>query len=110
MALGLVTTVVLAIGATAASVLQGHGLSANHTIAINLAQAKMEEVKARGPLSGESVTDYPAGPSGITFTRTVEIRGASFSKNLKQVDVMLSWTERGFSRSVALSTYVFAPG
>ena len=109
-ALGLITTAVLAVAANTFSVAQGHRVSSNYTIAINLAQQKMEEVKARGPLADGSATDYPAGSSGVTFIRTAEIRDAPFSKNLKKIDMTLSWTERDLSRSVAFSTYAFSSG
>ena len=109
-ALGLVTTVVLAIGANVVSVAQGHRVSSNYTIAVNLAQQKMEEAKARGALANGVATDYPAGSSGITFIRTLEIRDVSFSRSLMRVGVTLSWTEQGLGRSVAFSTYAFSSG
>lgn len=109
-ALALITATVLAVGANVVSVAQGHRVSSNYTIAVNLAQQKMEEAKARGPLANGVATDYPAGSSGMTFIRTVEVRDVSFSKSLRRIDVKLSWTEQGLGRSVAFSTYAFSSG
>ena len=109
-ALALLTATVLAVGANVVSVAQGHRVSSNYTIAVNLAQQKMEEAKARGSLANGVATDYPAGSSGITFIRALEIRDVSFSKSLKRIDVTLSWTEQGLGRSVAFSTYAFSLG
>ena len=109
-ALALITATVLAVGANVVSVAQGHRVSSNYTIAVNLAQQKMEEAKARGSLANGVASDYPAGSSGITFIRTLEIRDVSFSKSLMRVDVTLSWTEQGLGRSVAFSTYAFSSG
>ena len=109
-ALALITATVLAVGANVVSVAQGHRVSSNYTIAVNLVQQKMEEAKARGSLAKGVATDYPAGSSGITFIRTLEIRDVSFSKSLKRIDVTLSWTEQGLGRSVAFSTYAFSSG
>lgn len=109
-ALALTTATVLAIGANVVSVAQGHRVSSNYTIAVNLAQQKMEETKARGTLANGAATDYPAGSPGMTFIRTVEIRDVSFSKSLKRIDVKLSWTEQGLGRTVAFSTYAFSAG
>jgi len=113
----LVAIVVLVVGLLAIanntiSVTRGNRISATYTTAINLAQKKMEEIKAQSSFS--NVTNIPdpnnpitaTGASGGIFTRTWSISNSTES-DLKQVDVTASWTEYGVTRTVRLSTYVY---
>lgn len=106
-AIAIIAVGVLALAANTVSVTQGNRISANTTIATNLAQEKIEEVKAQSAFTDGTVTDTVEGSSGITFTRTRLISNSSLAAHLRQIDVTVSWTEYGVSRSVAFSTYVY---
>lgn len=105
-AVAIIAIGVLALAANTISVTQGNRVSANYTIAVNLAQEKMEEVRAQSSFTNGTATDTSTGSTGVPFTRT-RVIGDSSETNLKQIDVTVSWTEYGVSRSVALSTYVY---
>lgn len=102
-AIAMISVGVLGLAANTISVTQGNRISASTTIAINLAQGKIEEIKAQSSFANETVTD---SPRGAIFTRTWVISDSP-EANLKQIEVTVSWTEYGVSRSVALNTYVY---
>lgn len=122
----LISIALIAIGVIGFSVntmgvIQGNFMSGSFTIATNLAQDKLEELKAVG--SYTDVTNSPdannpvteTGASGGRFTRTRTISTSSLNdatvgaigSKLKEVSVTVSWSEYGITRQVVVSTLVF---
>lgn len=106
-AIAIISIGVLALGANTTSITRSNRLSANTTIAVNLAQEKLEEAKAQPSLANGTFTDAPPGPRRSIFARTLAISDSP-EAGLKQVDVTVTWMEYGVDRSVALSTYVYS--
>jgi Tfp pilus assembly protein PilV len=104
---------ILGYGATTASVLRGNQASANYTIAVNLAQDKMEQLRSRAglgtenrcPGAGENGLNAMGIPGGI-FDRCWRIDDSPHGVNLKQIEVVVSWRDAQ-PRSVALVTLVY---
>lgn len=71
-------------------------------LAVNLAQAKMEEIKNKtfSSIAGESKA---AVPNFGSYNQSVMV--TSIDANLKQVDVTVYWTTQGKEISLTLSTY-----
>lgn len=108
----LVSIALIAIGVIGFSVntigvIQGNYISANVTIATNLAQDKMEEVKAQTSFTNGTVTDTDTGASGIPFTRTRTISDVSGESNLKDIEVKVSWREYLIDREVTINTLIY---
>ena len=106
-AIAIISIGVLALGANTTSITRSNRLSANTTIAVNLAQEKLEEAKAQLSLPNGIFTDVPPGPTGSIFARTLAITDSP-EVGLKQADVTVTWTDYGTERSVMLSTYVYS--
>lgn len=106
-AIAIISVGVLALGANTTSITRSNRLSANTTIAVNLAQEKLEEAKAQPSLTNGTFADVPPGPTGSLFSRTLAIIDSPEAR-LKQVDVTVTWIEYGVERSVALGTYVYS--
>jgi prepilin-type N-terminal cleavage/methylation domain-containing protein len=105
-------------------VIQGSFISANYTVAANLAQAKMEQLKTQSSFTNVDTYDsagYPTctgsgasadnnitaiGGTGGTYDRCWRITDSSFGSGLKQVNVTVSWRDYA-SRSVVVSTLVY---
>ena len=88
--------------------------SANHTIAANLAQDRLEQLSAklvhanvdRCPGAGDRGISASGSPGGI-FDRCWTIKDSEVGTGLKEIAVKVSWRD-GELRSVTLSTLVFA--
>ncbi len=107
----LISVALIAIGVLGFSVntigvIQGNYISSNFTIATNLAQEKMEEVKAQTSFPTDTVTDSVTGASGISFTRTRIISDFS-GTDLKEVEVRVSWTTYLISHQLTLKTLIY---
>lgn len=88
-------------------------ISDNSTVAINLAQDKLEELQAQRPLAESDLC--PAGgdqglsaKSGVTgiFQRCWKIAGSPLGVDLKQVEVVVSWRDHE-PHKVTLTTLVY---
>jgi len=96
----------LAIGA--ASIMRGNQAALYSTIATNLAQDKLEELKAKtsaninttGSPENKSVSGVP-----VTFTRSWTVASNSPTTGVKQIDITVSWTDYT-NHSVTLSSAV----
>jgi prepilin-type N-terminal cleavage/methylation domain-containing protein len=120
-AIALIAIGVIGFSVNTVGVIQGNFMSGSFTIATNLAQDKLEELKAVG--SYTDVTNSPdannpiteTGASGGRFTRTRTIATSSLNdatvgaigSKLKEVSVTVSWSEYGTTRQVVVSTLVF---
>lgn len=114
----LVSIALIAIGVIGFSVntigvIQGNFISGNVTIATNLAQDKLEELKAPGSFTNIDNCSSPpdhltaAGASGGIYDRCWVIKDrADLGTSLKEIDITVSWRDY-ISRSVTLSTLVY---
>lgn len=114
----LVSIALIAIGVIGFSVntigvIQGNQISGNVTIATNLAQDKMEQLKAQTSLTNvtnQADSNNPitsTGASGGIFTRTWTISDSSLGTGLKEITATVSWTEYQITREAKLMTLVF---
>lgn len=88
-------------------------ISDNSTVAINLAQDKLEELQAQRPLAesdlclagGDQGLSAKSGVTGI-FQRCWKIAGSPLGVDLKQVEVVVSWRDHE-PHKVTLTTLVY---
>lgn len=119
----LISIALIAIGVIGFSVntigvIQGNFISGNVTVATNLAQGIMEQLKVTtlptcptattagcfdGPLNSEGTT---ASPGNIYNRSWVITDRADLGTSLKEIDVTVSWTDY-IKRTVTLSTLVY---
>ena len=104
-AVALIAIGVLGFSVNTIGVIQGNYISANVTIATNLVQEKMEEVKAQTSFTNGTVSDTVTGTSGIAFTRTRIISDSS--TDLKEIEVRVSWTAYLISHQIVLKTLIY---
>jgi Tfp pilus assembly protein PilV len=113
-AMNLVIVAILGYSLNTVGVIRGNVANDNATVAINLAQDKMEQLKAQKPLvnddncpsSGEQSIAATGAPNGI-FDRCWIIVDSSLGRRLKQIDVKVSWLERE-KREITITTLVYA--
>jgi Tfp pilus assembly protein PilV len=118
-AMVLISLGVLGLAMNTNGVIRGNHRSDTLTVATNLAQDKMEELKARGALTnvnncaGSGTGLEPAdikitatGVPGGIYDRCWAIQDSTLGAALKQVDVTISWQDHDL-RSVTLSTLVY---
>lgn len=92
----------LAIGAV--TVMRGNQMSYYQTIATNLAQDKLEELKGATTANIKSGNDSPkAGP--ITFSRSWTVTANQPTTGVNKIDVTISWTDY-ISHNVTVSSAV----
>ena len=88
-------------------------ISDNSTVAINLAQDKLEELQAQRPLAdgdlcpagGDQGLSAKSGVGGI-FQRCWKIAGSPLGVDLKHVEVVVSWRDHE-PHKVTLTTLVY---
>lgn len=115
LAIALIAIGILGFSLNTAGVIQGNRISSSVTIATNLAQAKLEEIKAQTTWTNVNASDANnpitetggGGGTGDRFTRTWTIQDSSLGSNLKETSVQVSWTEYGIGRQVVLATLIF---
>jgi Tfp pilus assembly protein PilV len=112
-AMSLVAIAVLGYFVTALSLIRGNTISDNYTVAVNLAQDKMEELKTLVELANEdrctSAGDRgitASGSSGGVFDRCWRVADSPLGTHLKQIDVTVSWRDYE-TREVTVSTLVY---
>jgi Tfp pilus assembly protein PilV len=112
-AMNIVAVAVLGYSLSSGDVIRRQLTSDNSTVAINLAQDKIEELHARSiltdgdlcPSGGDrGIAAKGSGP-GI-FDRCWKIAGSPLGSNLKQLDVTVAWRDHA-DHQVSLSTLVF---
>lgn len=114
----LVSMALIAIGVIGFSVntigvIQGNFISNNVTVATNLAQDKLEELKTPGSFTNVNNCSSPpdhltaAGVTGGIYDRCWVITDRTdLGTGIKEIDVTVSWRDY-ISRSVTLSTLVY---
>jgi Tfp pilus assembly protein PilV len=112
MSLALVSVGVLGFSLNTVSVIRGNQRSADYTVAANLAQDKMEQLKAQPalpdidncPAAGERGIAATGAPGGV-YDRCWTVKNSIVGSGLKEVVVIVSWKESEI-RSIKLSTLV----
>jgi Tfp pilus assembly protein PilV len=115
-AMNVIIIAVLGYSLSSVSVIRDQATNDNFTVAIHLAQDKIEELKTqanptnenRCPESGERGISA-VGASGGIFDRCWRTSDSPLGSSLKQIDVTVSWRDYQ-PREVKLSTLVFADG
>ena len=118
-AMALISIGILGLAINTSGVIRWNHRSGTLTVASNLAQDKIEELKARATLAdlnncpGSAVALEPAemkitstGAPGGIYDRCWTVQDSVLGAGLKQVDVTVSWTDYD-RRSVTLSTLVY---
>jgi prepilin-type N-terminal cleavage/methylation domain-containing protein len=104
---------VLGYAATTITVIHGNRASANYTVAVNLAQDKMEQLRAHRrldnenhcPAAGETGINARGAAGGI-FNRCWSIADSTLAANLKQIEITVTWQDTE-PRSVTLATLLY---
>ena len=115
-AMGLIVVALLGYSLSSVSVIRDQTANDNLTIAIHLAQDKVEQLKTQpNPLnenrcaeSGERGISALATPGGI-FDRCWSVVDSWLGSSLKQIDVTVAWRDYQ-PREITLSTLVFTDG
>lgn len=81
----------LAVGAT--TVMRSNKTSYFNTIGTNLAQDKMEELKAKTASSIASGSDTPSAVYGVSFSRSWTVTADQPTKGVNKIDVTVTWTD-----------------
>ena len=113
-AINVIVIAVLGYSLSTVGVIRGNLTNDNTTAAINLAQDKMEQLKAqknlvnddRCPSSGDHAITATGTPNGI-FNRCWRIVDSPLGSHLKQIDVMVSWRDRE-NREIIVTTLVYS--
>ena len=111
--IALIAIGVLGFSVNTIGVIQGNFISGNVTIATNLAQDKLEELKSPATFSNVNNCSSPpdhltaAGVPGGIYDRCWIIKDRTdLGTSLKEIDVTVSWRDY-ISRSVTFSTLVY---
>ena len=92
-AVAILAVILLGLAASATSVVRANRTSYFNTIAANLAQDKLEELRAKTPADV-----IPGGPVvdtvyGAAFTRSWTVAADSPMNGLKRVEITVAWTD-----------------
>jgi type II secretory pathway pseudopilin PulG len=113
-AINVIIIAILGYSLSTVGVIRGNLTNDNITIAINLAQDKMEQLKAQKklvnddhcPSAGDRAITATGTPNGI-FDRCWRIVDSPLGPQLKQIDVMISWRDHE-NREIVVSTLVYS--
>jgi hypothetical protein len=112
-AINVIVIAVLGYSLNTVGVIRGNLTNDNTTVAINLAQDKMEQLKAeknivnddRCPSSGDHAITNTGIAKGI-FDRCWRIADSPLGPQLKQIDVTVSWRDRE-KHEITVTTLVY---
>jgi prepilin-type N-terminal cleavage/methylation domain-containing protein len=110
-AMALTSVVVLGYSATITTVIRGNRISESYTIAVSLAQDKVEQLRSQIRIDNESRCpgDTVSGGSGgakRVFRRCWEARDWTLGESLKELRVSVSWNDSE-TRAVTVTTLVY---
>jgi Tfp pilus assembly protein PilV len=114
LAMSVTVIAILGYSAGTGNVIRWNSASRDYTVAVNLAQDKLEQLKAQKswvdvnncPTAGDR--DIAAtGESGGVYNRCWVISDSPLGAELKQITVTVSWPDRE-SREVTLTTLVYS--
>lgn len=112
-AMGFVTVAVMGYSLSSVQLFRQQLVASHSTIALQLAQDKMEELHGQRPLL--DVDNCPDGgdhglsggsAAGGIFDRCWKVQESALGSDLKQIDVVVSWRDREI-RNVALATLIY---
>jgi type II secretory pathway pseudopilin PulG len=112
-AMNIVAVAVLGYSLSSIEIIRRQTISDNSTVAIHLAQDKIEEMHAQNhpadinlcPNGGDRGMSAKSGVPGI-FDRCWSVASSPLGANLKQIDVKVSWRDHEM-HEVSLSTLIF---
>ena len=112
--MSLVVLGVLGHSVSTISVMRGNSTNSEYSVAVNLAQDKIEQLKSltnldetdNCPASGD-VGIAATGLSGGIYNRCWEVAASGLGDKLKQINVTVSWRDHE-DRSVHLTTLVYS--
>jgi len=112
-AINVIVIAILGYSLSTVGVIRGNLTNDNTTAAINLAQDKMEQLKAqknlvnddRCPSAGDRAITATGTLNGI-FDRCWRIVDSPLGPHLKQIDVTVSWRDRE-NREIIITTLVY---
>jgi Tfp pilus assembly protein PilV len=112
--MSLVVLGVLGHSVSTISVMRGNSTNSEYSVAVNLAQDKIEQLKSftnldetdNCPASGD-VGISATGLSGGIYHRCWEVTASGLGDKLKQINVTVSWRDHE-DRSVHLTTLVYS--
>jgi Tfp pilus assembly protein PilV len=112
-AINITVVAVLGYSLSAVGVIRGQKSADNLTVAIQLAQDKMEQLKSHASITNEDRCPdtgdrgiSATGSAGGIFDRCWRVSDSALGDNLKQLDVTVSWRDYE-SHEVTLSTLVY---
>jgi type II secretory pathway pseudopilin PulG len=112
-AMSVVVLAVMGYALSSGNMIRRQTVSSHSTVAIHLAQDKIEELQAQRTLSDNDLCpdggDRGIGANGTApglFDRCWRIAASSYGAHLKQIDVRVSWEDREIHR-LTLSTLAF---
>ena len=112
-AMNVIVVVIMGYSLSTVGVIRGQTVNDNFTVAIHLAQDKMEQLKAQTKLVNEnrcpSAGDRglsATGAGGGIFDRCWKVGDSPLGSNLKQVDVTVSWRNYD-NHELTVTTLVF---
>ena len=113
-AINVIVIAILGYSLSTVGVIRGNLTNDNTTAAINLAQDKMEQLKAqknlvnddRCPSAGDRAITATGTLNGI-FDRCWRIVDSPLGPHLKQIDVTVSWRDRE-NREIIVTTLVYS--
>ena len=113
-AINVIAIAILGYSLSTVGVIRGNLTNDNTTAAINLAQDKMEQLKAqknlvnddRCPSAGDRAITATGTLNGI-FDRCWRIVDSPLGPHLKQIDVTVSWRDRE-NREIIVTTLVYS--
>jgi Tfp pilus assembly protein PilV len=113
-AINVIVIAILGYSLSTLGVIHGNLTNDSTTVAVNLAQDKMEQIKAQKtlivddqcPNSGDHAITASGATGGI-FDRCWRVMDSPLGPNLKQIDVMVSWRDRE-NRQIVISTLVYS--
>jgi Tfp pilus assembly protein PilV len=113
-AMNIVVVAVLSYSLSSVGLIRGQAVNDHFTVALHLAQDKLEQLKAESDLANDNrcpaAGDHGLSATGATggiFERCWKIADSSLGANLKQVDVIVSWRDYD-GHEITLSTLIFA--
>jgi Tfp pilus assembly protein PilV len=114
LAMNVIVIAVLGYSAGTGNVIRWNSASRDYTVAVNLAQDKLEQLKAQRnwidvdncPTAGDRDLAATGEPGGV-YNRCWMISDSPLGTELKQITVTVSWRDRE-SREVTLTTLVYS--
>lgn len=98
-AIGIFSVAILGLAVGAITITRANKTSQFHTVGTNLAQDKLEQLKASG-FAAVAGGDVPPPVQGVAFTRNWTV--TPITATFKQINVTVSWTDY-FTHDVLIS-------